>query len=101
TFFANPDRYPVDDRGVTYTMAFFSPKHSGTGSFYLMTIKDSAGAAFDGASEYRLTVPKDPPVRLYWSATVYDRATHALIRDMPHSSRSSLSPGLQTNVDGS
>jgi hypothetical protein len=35
------------------------------------------------------------------SATAYDRATHALIRDMQWSSRSSLTPGLQKNADGS
>ena len=41
------------------------------------------------------------PVRLYWSATVYDRATHALIRDQKIVSRSSLNPGTQKNADGS
>jgi hypothetical protein len=41
------------------------------------------------------------PVRQYWSATVYDRATHAFIRNLPRSSRSSLNPGLQRNADGS
>jgi hypothetical protein len=30
-----------------------------------------------------------------------DRATHALIRDLPRSGRSSQSPGLRTNADGS
>jgi hypothetical protein len=34
-----------------------------------------------------------------WSATVYDRATHALIRDLSWPSRSSQTPGLQTNGD--
>ena len=43
----------------------------------------------------------NPPVKLYWSATAYDRATHALIRDMKWSSRSSNTPGLQKNADGS
>ena len=46
-------------------------------------------------------MPADAPVRLYWSATVYDRATHALIRDQKTVSRSSLNPGLQKNADGS
>ena len=62
-------------------MGYFSPKHLGAGQFYLMTIVDKAGEAFDGGSTYRLNVPANAPVRLYWSATVYDRATHALIRD--------------------
>jgi hypothetical protein len=46
-------------------------------------------------------VPAKAPVTLYWSATVYDRATHALIRNMPVSSRASNTPGLQSNADGS
>jgi hypothetical protein len=46
-------------------------------------------------------VPANPPVKLYWSATVYDRATHALIREMPWSSRGSNTPGLTKNTDGS
>ena len=57
--------------------------------------------AFDGGKTYRLTVPANAPVKQYWSATVYDRATHALIRDMTRSGRSSQSPGLQKNADGS
>jgi len=99
--FANPDSYPVDGRGVTYTMAFFSTKHSGIGQFYLMTIKDKNGQKLAGANTYRLTVPANVPVNQYWSATVYDRATHALIRGMSRAGRSSQSPGLRTNTDGS
>jgi hypothetical protein len=93
--------YPTDGRGVTYAMAFFAAKHLGAGQFYLMTIRDRAGELFDGAASYRLTVPADAPVNLYWSATVYDRETHALIRDMPRASRASNSPDLEINFDGS
>jgi hypothetical protein len=100
-FFAQPDVYPVDARGVTFSFIYFSAKHLGAGQFYLMTIKDKDGWPFDGARSYRLTVPANPPVRLYWSATVYDRATHALIRGLPWSSRSSQTPGMQKNADGS
>ncbi|HEY5752606.1 MAG TPA: DUF1214 domain-containing protein [Chthoniobacterales bacterium] len=46
-------------------------------------------------------MPANAPVRLYWSATVYDRATHALIRDQKWSSRGPNTRGLQTNSDGS
>jgi hypothetical protein len=93
--------YRVDRRALLYSYAFFSPKHLGPGQFYLMTIKDKAGQAFEGAGTYRLTVPANPPVKLYWSATAYDRATHALIRGLPWSSRSSNTPGLQKSADGS
>lgn len=101
TFFADPDCYPVDDRGVAYSLAFFSPKHLGAGQFYLITITDREGRPLDGAGAYRLTVPADAPVRQYWSATIYDRSTHALIRDLPWSSRSSQSPNLEPSADGS
>jgi hypothetical protein len=101
TQFSNPDSYPVDDRATIYTMAFFSPKRSGAGSFYLMTIKDKSGKPFDGGGVYRLAVPRNAPVKQFWSATAYDRATHGLIRNLPSSSRSSQTPGLQKNADGS
>jgi len=99
--FSDPDEYPVDSRGLIFTFAFFTPKHLGEGQFYLMTVKDKNGQSFDGSKNYRLTVPADAPVRQYWSATVYDRATHGLIRDMPRSGRGSQSQGLQKNTDGS
>jgi hypothetical protein len=99
--YADTDHYPVDERGLLFTFAFFTPKHLGQGQYYLMTIKDRDGKPFDGAAAYRLNVPANPPVNLYWSATVYDRAIHALIRDMPRASRSSQNVGLQKNADGS
>jgi hypothetical protein len=101
SFFGTPDSYPVDGRGLLYSYIYFSAKHLGAGQFYVMTIKDRDGRPFDGAASYRLTVPAKAPVRLYWSATAYDRATHAPIRHKPWASRSSLSPGLRTNPDGS
>jgi hypothetical protein len=99
--FDTPDQYPVDARGVAFSFAFFSAKHLGAGQFYLMTIKDRAGRSFDGTSTYRLHVPANAPVKQYWSATVYNRATHSLIRHQPRSSRSSQNPDLQKNADGS
>jgi hypothetical protein len=101
TFFAQADRYPVDGRGLLYTYIYFSMKHVGAGQFYTMAIKDRGGQPFDGSASYRLRVPADPPVELYWSATIYDRATHAPIRGKPWASRSSKTPGLQSNDDRS
>jgi hypothetical protein len=98
--YVEADAYPVEARGLVFSFAFFTPKGP-TGSFYLMDIRDKAGEALDGANAYRLTVPANAPVRQYWSATVYDRVTHTLIRDQKTVSRSSQSPGLQKNADGS
>ncbi|WP_244813823.1 DUF1254 domain-containing protein [Caballeronia sp. Lep1P3] len=99
--FADPNRYPVDARGMTYTIGFFSAKKLGTGQFYLATTRDGAGGMLDGARTYRLRVPAQAPVRQYWSATVYDRATHTLVRDTAWSSRASNDPNVQKNADGS
>jgi hypothetical protein len=99
--FADPNHYPIDGRGTTYSMAFFCPKHSASGSYYLMATKDKDGLPLDGGSTYRLNVPPNVPVRQYWSATVYDRATHGLIRDVARASRSSQSSGLPVKADGS
>ena len=99
--FSDPNAYPVDSRGLAFTFAFFTPKHLGQGQSYLMTLKDSEGQNLGGGKSYRLAVPPNAPVSQYWSATVYDRATHGLIRNITRSGRGSQSPGLQKNADGS
>jgi hypothetical protein len=66
-----------------------------------MATRDKEGRALDGGSAYRLSVPPNVPVRQYWSATAYDRATHGLVRDVARASRASQSPGLQVNADKS
>lgn len=99
--FSTPGVYPVDTRGVFFSFAFSSVKTLGTGQFYLVSLRDQTGKPLKGENHYRLTVPPDVPVRLYWSATVYDRSTHALLSGSEWSSRASTTSGLQTNVDGS
>lgn len=101
TFYETPDAYSVDARGLTDYWAFSTVKHLGAGQFYLMSIRDKTGQPFDGNKTYRLTVPANAPAKQYWSAVVYDRATHALIRNATRLSRSSQNPDLQKNADGS
>ncbi|MGX1743226.1 DUF1254 domain-containing protein [Bosea sp. NPDC055353] len=101
TGYANVDEYPVDARGVSYTLGFTGIKRLGTAQFYLMANKDKDGNVFDGSATYRLKVPADAPVRQYWSATAYDRETHALIKNMDRASVASITPGIQKNADGS
>jgi hypothetical protein len=99
--YTDPNEYAIDARAVTYTLGFTGVKRLGTAQFYLMANKDKAGREFDGAKTYRLTVPPNPPIDNYWSVTVYDRETHALVRNMTRASCASISPGVQTNADGS
>lgn len=100
TGYGNPDEYPVDARGVTYTLGFTGIKRIGTAQYYLMANKSKDGKDFDGRRSYRLVVPADAPVRQYWSVTAYDRETHALIRNMPRASIASTTNGIVKNPDG-
>ena len=98
--FEFPDAYPIDARGVAYSIAFFSSKRLGKGQYYLMTLVDDEDRPLAG-THVRPSVPADAPVTQYWSATAYNRDTHTLIADMAHASRGSQSPGLRSNPDGS
>jgi len=99
--YANHDKYAIDARGVAYTYAYIAIKRLGAGQFYLITIRDKDGQAYDGGKTYRLRVPPNVPVAQYWSVTAYDRQTHALIKNMPRASRASNAADLQKNPDGS
>jgi hypothetical protein len=99
--YADPSEYPIDERGVAYSYAYIGIKRLGAGQFYLISIKDKNGNAYDGGKTYKLTVPPNAPVEQYWSLTAYDRRTHALIKGVSRASRSSQIPELQKNADGS
>jgi hypothetical protein len=101
TMFAAPDAYPIDGRAIMYHLAYFSPKNFGGGQFYLLTIRDAAGLPLDGKKAYRLRVPADAPLTQYWSVTVYDRETHALVKNMPKASCASNMKDVRKNPDGS
>jgi hypothetical protein len=59
--------------------AAMAPKRPGPSSAYLSAYKDKAGEWLDGGRSYRLRVPPSPPIKLFWSVTVYDVDTRALI----------------------
>jgi hypothetical protein len=79
-----------------------APKHTGgASSAYLSAYKDKTGKWLDGGASYRLRVPPDAPVKLFWSVTVYDVGTRALIlNDQKIADRSSRMD-LRKNEDGS
>ena len=101
SFWHTPDSFPIDARGSGYSLAFFSAKHVGEAQYYLLTTRSSDGQPLDGGMHYRLNVPPNVPVTQYWSMTVYNRATHAFIRNARWVGRSSQTPGLKKNPDGS
>lgn len=99
--YTTPDLYPIDYRALTYTLGYIGIKRLGTAQFYLIESKDKEGRALDGNKTYRLHVPAEAPTKLYWSATVYDRQTHALVKNLNRASRASNDTVVQKNGDGS
>jgi hypothetical protein len=78
-----------------------APKRPGPSSAYLGAYKDQAGEWLDGGRSYRLRVPPNPPIKLFWSVTLYDAGTRALIlNDQKIADRSSRMD-LRKSDDGS
>lgn len=45
-------------------------------------------------------MPPNVPTQQYWSATAYDRETHALIKNLDRASRASNDAAVQKEADG-
>jgi len=66
---------------ATATSKGMATKTPGVGSVYLGAYKDKDGDWLDGSKTYRLRVPPNAPVEQFWSLTVYDVNTRALIQN--------------------
>jgi hypothetical protein len=74
----------------------------GAGTAYLTSFRDKSGAYLDGARNYRLRVPANPPVKRFWAVTAYDPATRGLLDAGGNTNRSVGSlDNPQANADGS
>jgi hypothetical protein len=81
--------------------AAMAPKRPGPSSAYLSAYKDKAGQWLDGGRSYRLRVPPNPPIKLFWSVTLYDVDTRALILNEQKIADCSSRMDLRKNEDGS
>ncbi|HZM26888.1 MAG TPA: DUF1214 domain-containing protein, partial [Gemmatimonadales bacterium] len=81
--------------------AAMAPKHPGPSSAYLSAYRDGAGNWLDGGRSYRLHVPPHPPIEFFWSVTVYDVDTRALIQNQQKIADRSSRMDLGKNPDGS
>ena len=100
---ANYDQ--LDERAAwfyeaTTTSAGMVTTTPGVGQIYLGTYKDKAGNWLDGSKTYRLRVAKDAPVANFWSMTVYDTDTRALINNRTQQADRSSRMDLKKNPDG-
>ncbi len=96
----------LDERASWFYEAYgagaaMAPKRPGPSSAYLGAYKDKAGTWLDGGTSYRLRVPPNPPINLFWSVTVYDVDTRSLILNDQQIADRSSRMDLRTNEDGS
>ncbi len=101
------DRVQFDPRGSWFYEAIgmsvgMQGRVVGFGQVYLETSKDKAGNWLDGSKTYRMRVEPNPPVKQFWSITLYDNVTRGpVITDAGSADLSSRKPDLVKNADGS
>ena len=100
TNFAGSDSYPVDSAAHAVRNGLFQRQAFRRRPVLLDDSQDK-GNGLDGGQRVPPPRPASAPVHQYWSATVYDGTTHALLRNTQWSSRASTSAGLTVNADGS
>ena len=76
-------------------------KAVGKGSQYIRSARDADGEWLDGGKNYRLNVPGNAPVELFWSVTVYDFETRSQVQNKMNNAALSSYDALQVNADGS
>ncbi|MEM9381109.1 MAG: DUF1254 domain-containing protein [Planctomycetota bacterium] len=85
--------------GITPAMA---AKIIGKGSKYASAYLDADGNPFDGSKTYRIHVPPNVPAKDFWSFTLYDNQTRAMLQtDQRFPGIDNNKPGMVRNEDGS
>jgi hypothetical protein len=84
--------------GITPAMA---AKMVGVGSQYAGVMVDSEGRALDGSYTYRLRMPKDVPVKDFWSLVLYDNQTRSMLQTDQKFPSLNSERGVVANADGS
>ncbi|MDC0948926.1 DUF1254 domain-containing protein [Gammaproteobacteria bacterium] len=97
----------IDDRvrfhfyATGITPAMINPP-IGTGSSYVIGLRDSQGRDLDGSKTYRIHVPPNIPAKRFWDITVYDNQTRSLLQtDNPYPGATSIDKTTVQNGDGS
>jgi hypothetical protein len=84
---------------VTPAMAVSIP---GAGSDYGLGYLDAEKQPMDGALNYKIHIPANPPAKDFWAFTIYDSQTRSQLQtDQPYPSVGSQTEGIKMNADGS
>jgi len=85
--------------GITPAMA---ASIIGKGSKYAAAYLDADGKPYDGSKTYKVKLPPNPPAKDFWSFTLYDNQTRAMLQtDQQFPGIDSNKPGMKKNSDGS
>src|SRR5262245_14068725 len=96
----------LDQRSAWFYEAYsaapsMAPKRPGPSSAYLGAYQDKRGNWLDGGKSYRLRVPANAPMKLFWSVTLYDVDTRSLLVNKQRIADKSSRMDLKKNADGS
>ena len=104
----NPDEFwnLLNHRSAWFYEAYsaapsMAPKRPSSSSAYLGSYQDKRGNWLDGGKSYRLRVPSNAPMKLFWSVTLYDVATRSLLVNKQKIADKSSRMDLKKNADGS
>ena len=86
---------------ATMAQPAMKTKAIGRGSQYVRSARDSRGEWLDGSSTYKLNVPANAPVELFWSITLYDFETRSQVQNSTNKAALSSYDALTLNDDGS
>ena len=85
--------------GITPAMAI---RNVGKGSQYAIAYLDKDGKSLDGGKTYRINLPPNVPAKDFWSFTLYDNQTRAMLQtDQRFPGLDNNKAGLKANPDGS
>ena len=73
----------------------------GRGSQYVRSARDAKGDWLDGSHTYKLNVPANAPMELFWSITLYDFETRSQVQNKTNNAALSSYDDPKYNVDGS
>lgn len=74
----------------------------GTGSSYVIGLRDSDGEILNGGNNYKLNIPANVPALRFWEVTVYDNQTRSMLQtDQTLPGVTSIQEDIVKNEDGS
>lgn len=74
----------------------------GIGSDYGIAYVDASGQPFDGTKTYKVNLPANPPIKDFWSLTVYDSQTRSMLQtERQPPALDSIQNQPKANADGS